>query len=65
MLEVHDQDQSVTMLALKKGLKVSSFYYSLSKRFSLDFAELLAHANKYIKAKEWMEEKPKEKGERK
>lgn len=59
MLEIHDLDQSITMLALKKGLKVSKFYFSLSKGFPHDLTKMLTYADKYVNA-EGMVEKQKE-----
>lgn len=63
MLEVHGLDYSVTMSALKKGLKANSFDFSLLKRFFHDFTKLLVHVDKYINAKEGMAKKWKEKVE--
>ena len=65
MMEIHDLNHSVMKSTLKKVLKANSFYFSLTKRFSHDFIELLAHADKYINAKRgWQRSKRKRLSER-
>lgn len=63
MLEVHSLKLSIIMLALKRGLCEGSFYFSLFKKFSRSLPALLAYAKKYIRTKEGMVEKQKEKGD--
>ena len=42
------------MAAMKGGLRFSRFFFSLEKRFSTDYTEMLARAEKYANAKEAM-----------
>ena len=42
----------VSMLAMKGTLKPSRFLFSLEKKFSTNFFEMLFHAEKYANAKE-------------
>ena len=65
MLEVHDLNHSIVMLALKKRLKANGFYFFLSKRFLHNFSKLLIHVDKYIDNEERMVEKQKDKIEQK
>ena len=51
-LEITDLNEYVAMSALKKGLKKSRFTYFLDKTFRKTYSELLARANKYIRADE-------------
>ena len=51
-LEVTDLDQMVAMLAMKDTLKPSRFLFSLEKKFSISFFEMLSHAKKYANTEE-------------
>lgn len=51
--------------ALRKGLKVGSFCFSLSKRFPSRLTEILTHVDKYINAKKEIVEKQRKKEEQK
>lgn len=65
MLDVHSLKPFIAMSTLKRGLHKGYFYFSLSKRFPRDLPQLLAHAEKYVNAKEGMVKKKKEKREHK
>lgn len=51
-LEVYHLDDAMATLALKRGLRLSRFTYSLDKRLSSSYAELLSCMQKYIHADE-------------
>ena len=51
-MEVTDLDQMVAMSAMKGALKPSRFLFSLEKKFSTNFFEMLSCAEKYTNAKE-------------
>ena len=51
-LEVMDLDQMVAMSAIKGALKPSRFLFSLKKKFSTIFSEMLSRAKKYANVKE-------------
>ena len=53
-LVISDLDQTVAMTAMKEGLKPSRFLFSLEKKFTVDYAEMLAQAEKYANAEEAM-----------
>lgn len=46
--EVYHLDNSMATLVLKRGLRLSRFSYSLDKKPSNSYVELLSHAQKYI-----------------
>lgn len=52
ILEIYNLDESVAMLAMKRGLRSSRFIYSLDKTYLKSYSKLLIHAQKYIHAKE-------------
>ena len=54
ILEVSDLDQIVTMSIMKDDLRPIRFLFSLEKRFSTSFVEMLARAKKYANAEEAM-----------
>ena len=51
-LEVIDLDQMVAMSAMKGALKPSRFFFSLEKKFSTSFLEMLSRAEKYPNVEE-------------
>ena len=51
-LEVYNLEDSVATLALKRGLRPSRFAYSFDKKPLSSYVELLAGAQKYIRADE-------------
>ena len=56
-LKVIDLDQTIAMMAMKDGLRPSRFLFSLKKRFSMDYAEMLSRADKYANIEEAMTSK--------
>ena len=56
-LEITDLDQMITMMAMNGGLRPSMFLFSLKKRFSMDYAEMLFRVDKYANAEEAMASK--------
>ena len=53
-LEITDLDQTVTMKAIKDGLRPSRFLFSLEKRFFADYAKMLSQAEKYANVEKAM-----------
>lgn len=51
-LEVHNLNHSMTMTTIKNGLRLCPFPFSLEKRSSIDFFEMLVRAEKYACTKE-------------
>ena len=51
-LDISRIDESVAILAMKRGLRSSQFTYSLDKTYSRTYSELLTRAQKYIRADE-------------
>jgi len=51
-LEIPDLNEHVAMPALKKGLRTSRLTFSLDKKFSKSYAELLSRAQKYADTEE-------------
>lgn len=51
-LEIYNMDESIAMLALKRGLRSFRFTYSLDKTYPKSYSELLTHAQKYIRVEE-------------
>ena len=56
-LEIIDLDQTLTMMAMKGKFRPSRFLFSLEKRFSMDYAEMLFRADKYANIEEAMASK--------
>ena len=53
-IEITDLDQTVTMVAMKGGLRPSKFLFNLEKRFSVDYAEMLSWSKKNSNIEEAM-----------
>lgn len=51
-LEIYHLDESLAMLAVKRGLHPSWFTYLLDKTYLKSYVELLIHAQKYIHTEE-------------
>lgn len=51
-LKVQDLNESVALLAMKKGLQSSIFTFFLDKKFSKTYLELLERMHKYALAEE-------------
>ena len=51
-MEVTNLDQMVAMSAMKGALKPFRFFFSLEKKFSIGFFEMLSYAKKYANAEE-------------
>ena len=47
-------DQTMAITVMKGSLRPSCFLFSLEKRFSMDYAEMLVRAEKYANVKEAM-----------
>ena len=54
-LEMHDLDQSIVMTTMKDGLQKNSLFFSLEKKKSKDFIEMLDWAEKFVRAEEAFE----------
>ena len=59
-LEVRNLDQSIMMAALKGGLQKNDLLFFLKKKYSRDFADLLARAEGYARAEEAFKMKDEE-----
>ena len=59
-LEVRNLDQSIAMAALKGGLQKNNLLFSLKKKYPINFADLLARAEGYIRVKEAFKMKDEE-----
>lgn len=57
--KVYNLDESMAMLAMKRGLCTSCFTYTLDNSHSKFYSEMLAHAQKYI----YVDEKAFNRGE--
>lgn len=51
-LEVYNLDHVVTMTVMKSELQSCPFLFSLKKRESIDFSEILTRAEKYMHTEE-------------
>ena len=60
MLEIHDLDEKIIVLAVRSELKSYHFFFSLEDRTPKDLSDLLSRVEKYIKVEEAMATQRKE-----